>query len=287
MQGGNPRYLRMSFLLFNGKIYPADAPLIAATNRGLRYGDGIFETIRMVNNDMPLFDLHMQRFFNGLSTLKFHIPAHFTANVLKQQIEELSKKNATAACARIRISAFRGNGGLYDPENHWPNYIIESTPLPGHYLQWNENGLDLGLYADARKSCDGFSNLKSNNYLPYVMAAIFAKENKYNDCVVLNQHNRICDATIANLFWIKNEIVYTPALSEGCVAGVMRQHILATTKEFEIKETAAPRETLLDADEIFLTNAAYGIRWVKNFEQSKFDAKISAKIYQQLLRTIA
>jgi branched-chain amino acid aminotransferase len=198
------------FINFNGKLLPEDDKIIRANNRGLRYGDGLFETMKLQNGEIRLFDLHMERLFKGLALLKFDIPALFTKEFLRESILQLSHKNRMEQLARVRLNVFRGAGGLYDPEDLHPNYVIEIMPLPDHYLHLNENGLVVDIYPDARKTCDILSNSKTNNYLPYLMAALHAKQNKLNDCFVLNQHDRICDATIANIFWIKDSVIFTP-----------------------------------------------------------------------------
>ena len=144
----------------------------------------------------------------------------------------------------------------------------------------NENGLVIDIFPDARKSNDAFSNLKSANYLPYVMAAIWAKENKLNDALILNQHERICDATIANIFWVKDEKIFTPPLIEGCVAGVMRKKILELA--LNITEMNLTESNLINVDEVFLTNTITGIRWVKQFRDKVYDNKIAEKIFTQI-----
>ena len=164
--------------------------------------------------------------------------------------------------------------------------MIECWPLEKNLYELNENGLVIDIFPEATKTCDKFSNLKSANYLPYVMAAVWAKENKLNDALVLNQHQRICDATIANVFCVKNGIIYTPPLSEGCVAGVMRKKILETQIQnlgFIVKESVLTESVLLDADEVFLTNVISVIRWVRRCREKAFSNKISSKIFPELL----
>jgi len=292
------------FINYNGKLLPEGTPIITGNNRGLRYGDGLFETMRLQHGEIRLFDLHMDRLFKGLELLKFDIPALFTKEFISESILQLSHKNKLEQLARVRLNVFRGAGGLYDPENLHPNYIIEVMPLPDHYLHLNENGLVVDIYPDARKTCDLFSNSKTNNYLPYVMAALHAKQNKLNDCLVLNQHDRICDATIANIFWIKDSVIYTPPLSEGCVAGVMRRYLMQklldtvlthhsfsegagiahrSFSEGGILETPLNVEELEKAQEVFLTNASYGIRWVKQFRNTTYTNSFTQKIYNEFL----
>ena len=146
----------------------------------------------------------------------------------------------------------------------------------------DREGLVLDVFPDARKSCDVFANLKSASHLIYVMAARFAKENKLNDCLLLNTDGRICDATIANLFWIKDEIIFTPPLSEGCIAGVKRRYLMERlqTTGLRLREENCEISDLENADELFLTNAIQGIRWVKQFRNKSYTNSITGKIFQ-------
>ena len=149
----------------------------------------------------------------------------------------------------------------------------------------NENGLIIDIYPDARKSYDIFSNLKSANFQPYVMAAQYARENKLNDCLVLNSYNRIADSTIANLFLIKNEIIITPSLDEGCIDGVMRKYLVNSIKSdgADVKETTVSEKDILNADEIFLTNAIHGIKWVSHFRSNKYGSKKTTELYNRYI----
>jgi branched-chain amino acid aminotransferase len=244
--------------------------------------------MKMRNGQLILVDEHFARLWKGMKLLQFAIPKHFNPDKLQEEIVQLTKKNQLEAAARIRITVFRGSGGLYDAVDHLPNYIIQTWPLPEVNGELNSNGLDIGVYTEVKKSCDILSNLKNNNYLPYVMAALVAKKEKWNDAVLLNHYGRICDSTIANIFIIKDEIICTPALSEGCVAGVMRRHLLDNLAPIGFKciEKGITVEELLDADEIFLTNSIYNIRWVKSVDDKTFGNAISQKIYAAFVPTI-
>lgn len=259
-------------------------PVLMAADHSYRYGDGLFETMKMVKGNILLEELHFDRLFSGLETLKFRNQAHFTKQKISEQVKELCKKNNNEGSARVRLSVSRGTGGLYDCDNKF-SYLIESRPLEQNHAILNENGLVIDIFPDARKSIDQFSNLKSANYLPYVMAAIWAKENKLNDALILNQHNRICDATIANIFWVRDQGIFTPPLNEGCVAGVMRKRILDLKQS--IKEKNLAENDLLNAEEVFLTNAISGIRWVKQFRDKIYDNRIAEEIFTQLSQTIS
>jgi branched-chain amino acid aminotransferase len=238
--------------------------------------------MKVTGNNISLEAFHFERFFSGLKQMGFEIPASVTKEKLKQQILLLCEKNNCYVLARVRLSVFRGNGGIYEGNNDL-QYVIECWPVDESVNQLNKNGFIIDVYPDARKSCDKFSNLKSANYLPYVMAARYAKENKLNDCLVLNMYDRIADGTIANVFLINDETIITPPLSEGCVSGVMRRYLM---EQHEVKETVLTIEDILSADELFLTNAMYGIRWVKQFRDKKYSNLKTSKIHNELIKLL-
>ncbi|MFT3936390.1 MAG: aminotransferase class IV [Chitinophagaceae bacterium] len=273
------------FLLYNGSFYKNDEPLIGADNRGLRYGDGVFETLCCINGKIRFENLHFDRLLEGLQLLGFELPGYLTRSFIADQVNKLCLKNHHSY-ARVRINIFRGNGGLYDAENHFPNYIIQSWKLADKAFSLNENGLAAGIYRDAAKTMDRFSNLKTNNFLPYSMAALYAKSQQWNEAFVLNSNGRICDATIANVFLVKNTIISTPALSEGCIAGVMRRFLLEELQKggTPVKEEPITEAALLDADEVFLTNSVKGIRWVQSSGDKMFTSKVTQELFNSLLK---
>ncbi len=277
----------MSAINFNGKITDAGTPVLQASNRGYRYGDGLFETMKVKNGIIMLSGYHFDRLLSSLIKLKYEIPSLFTTSKLEQEIILLCQKNNCTNSGRVRFSVFRGNGGINDDDKRL-QYLIECWPLNESLDQLNENGLIIDIYPDARKSCDLFSNLKTANFLPYSMAALYAKENKLNDCILLNTSGNIADSTIANIFLIKDGIIKTPGLEEGCINGVMRKYLIGKLREvdFEVQEKEIRIKDLQKADEVFLTNAIYGIRWVKQMGDSKYSNTITAAIYNRFFKTI-
>lgn len=271
---------------FNGKILPAEQALIGAGNRGFRYGDGLFETLRVVNGHIILPELHVERLLAGMTVLQFDIPALFTATYLRETILTLCRKMKIEAGARVRLNVFRGNGGLYDPENHHPNIVIEAWPLELP-ARLHENGLVIDIYTEARKHPDILANLKTNNYLPYILAALHAQKNRLNDCLLLNSAGRICDATIANVCWVKHGNVFTPPLSEGGVGGVMRKYLLTHVKgDHALQEALLTPETLAQADEVFLTNAIQGIRWVRAYKDKAYTNTVAARLFEEYIKPL-
>lgn len=264
----------------------AGSAITGPDNRGLRYGDGLFETIKYKNGQLVLLDEHFARLWKGLKLLSFQPSKLFNPDLLEKEIITLLQKNRQEH-ARVRLSVIRGNGGLFDTKDHAPHYIIQSWPLEQTGEKLNENGLQLCIYPDAKKSIDSFSNLKHNNFLPYLMAALHAKKEQCNDAIVLNSEGNICDTSIANLFMIKDNRVYTPSLDQGCIAGVMRNFInnQLSILGCPLVETSITTEALLEADEVFLTNSIYNMRWVAGIGSKKYLNLLTRKIFEQLRQT--
>ncbi len=120
------------------------------------------------------------------------------------------------------------------------------------------------------------------------MAGVFAQKNKLDDAIILNAFERICESAIANIFIIKGESVFTPPLSEGCVAGVMRRWMLEkfSLKNYAVTEKELSIEEVLDADEFFLTNSIHPIRWVKTFREKNYGNKKVKEIYGNIHKII-
>jgi aminodeoxychorismate lyase len=275
----------MNYFNYNGKILEENENIIGPQNRGLRYGDGVFETIKLKNGRLILGNEHFARLWKGMQALQFDIPKLLSPEKLEAEILQLAAKNKLTA-ARIRLTIIRSDGGIYDAKNNTPNYILEAIQLPEDNGSLNSNGLQLCIFTDAKKSMDTFSSLKTNNYLPYFMGAMFAKKQQCNDALILNSEGNICDSTTANVFYIKDKIIYTPALTQACVAGVMRNFLIDKIRErgFTVHETVVTKEDILNADEVFLSNSIYNIRWVAGLENKNYTNNITWGIVEEFMR---
>ena len=277
-----------NFLFYNGKISKTGKPLISPDNRSFRYGDGFFETMKMVNGKIQLSDYHFERLFASLELLQFQKPVYFTREYLEDQVITLAKKNYHHKLARIRLMIFRGDGGLYDIDNHFPHHLVQTWELNPANNSFNENGLVIDIFKDARKVCDRYSSVKSNNFLAYVIAALWAKQHKLNDAILLNPYDRIADATIANVFIVKNGLIKTPALTEGAVNGVMRRHLLHSMRKenMPVEETMITVDDLNEASEIFFTNSIYGIKWVKQLGENGYTHQLASLLHNKMVQSL-
>jgi branched-chain amino acid aminotransferase len=268
----------------NGKLFEVADPSVLISDHSYRYGDGLFETMKLIKGKVPLLDLHIERLFYSMQVLGFRVPVLFSKKNIEEEIIKVAEKNNCLLLGRVRLTVSRGNGGVNDCDDKL-QYTIECRAAEESINHLNENGFFIDAFPDAIKSCDKFSNLKSASYMHYIMGAKYAKENKLNDALILNQHGRICEATIANIFWIKDDRIHTPPLSEGCVAGVMRKYLLEKIPAINRKtsETELTIDELQNAEEVFLTNAVYGMRWVRGFRDKQYQNIQCIKLFQSVL----
>ncbi|MCA6440391.1 MAG: aminotransferase class IV [Sediminibacterium sp.] len=272
------------FLSLNGKMVESRYPVLSADNRSFRYGDGFFETIRWEGNTAFLWEYHVKRFFSTLDGLAFVTPQWWDEAFLRSSIQALVVKNKHERQARIRCTVYRGEGGIYDANTNTPQLIIQSWPLEGGLFDLNSNGLDINIFSNAIKTADGYSAYKTNSALPYIMAAQFAKANRYNDAILRNQWGRVADTTIANIFIIHDNKIITPPLSEGCVNGVFRKFLLETLDKigFQAQEFAVSEDILKNANQVFLTNAIKGIRWVNSIGSTHYSNQLIGQLVQEI-----
>lgn len=231
--------------------------------------NGLFETMLVEKGEILLKDLHFDRLKRGLKLLG--IPSSkISIGRIEEEIKQASAQIKPGELSRVRLTVDKD-----------ASYHIKGSSLD-RGLRNSKTGLVIDIYPHGRKLIDEFSNLKSTNYSLYINAARWAKDNGLDDCLLLNQEGNICESSISNVFIVKNNQVLTPSLSEGCIEGVMRKWLISYLKSigYQVKETPILPFALETADEIFLTNAIRGIRWVKLFRDHQYSNSFSSTIYK-------
>jgi branched-chain amino acid aminotransferase len=275
--------MALLYINFNGEIVPADTKLLPVTNRAFKYGDGLFESMRMLKGQLKFADMHADRLQRGMKALKIDGYSQMDAYFLKEKAEQLSIRNKSKH-GRLRLTVYRDSGGFYAPSQNKSGYCLEFTPAdePRYFL--NEKGLIVDIFTDLPKPSNYLSNIKTCNSLIYVMAGLYKAQNNLDEVFLLNQNGFLCEASSSNVFvWYQNHL-YTPALSEGCVEGVMRQVIINIAKKSNIPVTEAQinPEILYEADEVFLTNASKGIQCVMGYGIKRYFNKVSKVFMDEL-----
>lgn len=268
--------------------------ILTPTNRSFRYGDGLFETMKMVDGKILFFDHHIARLQKGMQVLKMEFPSPSPlgeslsrssgswGDGIKKEILLQAEKNNLQHSAKIRLQVYRnGVGEGYIPDNNEVGYVIETSTLADENYVLNQKGIRLGLYTDFKKPQNILSNLKTSNALYSVLAGIYAKEQQFDDCLLLNESGFVAEAISSNIFIVKNKILYTPSLDQACLDGIMRKVIMeqARRNNIQVIEKPISIHEIQEADEVFLSNVIKGIVSVQSFMDIQYSNTFTMKVH--------
>ncbi|NKI26877.1 aminotransferase class IV [Arenibacter sp. 6A1] len=271
---------------FNGNLHSKDSYFLNQENRGLRYGDALFEAIRVVNNKVFFLEDHYLRLMASMRILRMEIPMSFTMEFLEEQIlATVNANDLQSKPARIRFTVFRNNGGLYLPESNDISYIVEANALNTPFFILNEGAYEVELFKDFYVNADMLSTLKTNNKIINVVGSVFASENGYQNCLLLNQEKRVVEALNGNVFLVKGNLIKTPSVKDGCLNGIIRKKligILGALEGYEFEESPISPFELQKADELFITNAIVGIQPITKYRKKKYGSRVAADLLGKL-----
>lgn len=256
----------------NGNI--EQDPLISVANRSFRYGDGLFESMRIFNGKLFNKSAHQERLSFSMEVLQLTLAISLDA--LFKEIEGLAQNNQLSSAA-ARLTLFRNEGGKYTPLTNNASFLIEVAPADADF-QLNKKGLDVGVYATHRKALGKLSNIKSNNALLYVLASNYKQVQGLDDVLLLNDKGNLVEGSSSNLFALKAGRLLTPPLTEGPLDGTMRAWIM---QHYEVEEQSLSMRDLEEATEVFLTNA-HGIRWIQKIGANTYEKKWVEELLIQL-----
>ncbi len=269
----------------NGTLCLSDTPVIAVNNRAFNYGDGVFETIRCLSSEPLFFDKHYARLVNSLAILSIELPSEYSENYFRFHINRLLQKNRIYKGARVRLTVFRESGGFYSPKTNKACFVITAGELPEEKYTLNTKGLNAGIFKENKKPVNKLSGIKSCNSLFFVLAGLWRQQQELDDCFIVNDKGRIVEGLSSNVFLVKNNVLFTPSISSGCVTGTMRRTVmeLAENQGVSTKEVDGFTEgNLKIADEVFFTNAIQGIRFVAGIEDRRYYHKMASFLVNEL-----
>lgn len=275
----------MRYVLFNGELLEALKFHVSAQNRAFRYGDALFETMRAYRGCVVFLPEHLQRLSDGMRFLNMIGNNELNIDSLRNLIKALIDANQKPEHCRLRLTVFRNEGGFYTPSTNTVSYIIEVSELESNY-KLNTEGISFGVYSKILKPQNTLAQLKSANALLYVLAGNAAQQNNVKENIILNHESRVCEAVSSNVFLVKEKQIYTPALSEGCLPGTMRNIVMQLGEKLGYKLTESKIEVgaFEIVDEVFFTNAIQGIQWVLGYNKKRYFHKVSSELFQALLQ---
>ncbi|MDG1980941.1 MAG: aminotransferase class IV [Flavobacteriaceae bacterium] len=267
-------------LNYNGNLVAFEDVKITPDNRAFKYGDSVFETIKVINGKLVFWEEHYFRLMASMRMLRMKIPMNFTLEFLQDEILKTVLVN-TKNNSRVRLCITRKDGGFYTPTTNEIDYLIESREI----TFTTKDNYKVDLFKDFYLYSGHLSTIKTNNKLIHTLASIFAKENDLDNCILLNERKGIVEVTNATLFLIKGNTIKTPLLSEGCLKGIAREkviNIIESNNDYDIEETVISPFEIQKADEVFIANSIMGIQPITNYRKKTFSTDISKKLAMSL-----
>ncbi len=275
----------------DGKICENSEAQIALTNRGYMYGDMVFETIKVIKGKILFWEDHYFRLMASMRIMRMEIPMSFTLEFLQEEIlKTIKSANLNSETARIKITVARLSEGYYLPSNNTEVvYSISVEPLANETYAIPHLTYEVELYKDNYVAPSILSTLKTNNKALNVLASIYANENGYDNCLLLNTEKQVIEGTNANLFLVKDNRIKTPPLTDGCLNGIMRKQIsriLGQMANYEFEEASISPFELQKADELFLTNVISGIQPISKYRKKHYTTKVSVDLIEKLNKNL-
>jgi branched-chain amino acid aminotransferase len=274
---------------FNGNLIEREENILTQ-NRAFLYGDGVFETLKIINNKILFLEDHYFRLMASMRVVRMEIPMNFTMEYFEEQVLKVVQENNLSASARARITVFRNDGGLYLPKTNEVSFLIHTTALENTLYTLNASHYEVDLYKDFYVTKQLLSSIKTTNKLINVTGSIYAHENGLDNCILLNDTKNVVEALQGNLFLVSGKKLITPPVSEGCLNGVMRKQILALAKkinDIEVSEEIISPFDLQKADELFLTNVITGIQSISKYRKKEFTSNLAHLLVQKLNKSIS
>ncbi|MCZ4320176.1 aminotransferase class IV [Aequorivita viscosa] len=258
----------------NGTLVPNNEATVAIDNRGLNYGDAVFETMRYSGGKIYFWEDHYFRLMASMRMLRMEIPMNFTMEFLEDEIlRTVTTAEEKDATFRIKLLVWRKSGGKYTPETNDVAYSISCENLDTPFYVLTDANCEIELFKDHFITTSLLSTLKTNNRLINILGSIYAAENEFENCLLLNENKQVVEALNGNIFLISGNAIKTPPLADGCLNGILRKQLIAIIKlmpEFSIEEKSISPFELQKADEIFITNAIQGIVPVTKYRKKEY-----------------
>ena len=273
-------------ILINGTLHKQAPQEELFGNRGLLYGDAIFETLKVSGGKLLFWEDHYFRLMSSMRIMRMEIPLNFTMETLESQLLELAKNiQPELQAVRLKLLVYRDSEGLYTPKENTIGYTITGSVLEVPFYTLAQTDYLIELFKDHYLSPSLISTLKTNNKALNVLGSIYAKENDYQNCLILNTNKEVVEALNGNIFLVHGNQIKTPPRSSGCLQGIMRKQIMALVEklpDYTLVEAVVSPFELQQADEIFITNVIGGIIPVSAYRKKSYNNTVARDLLGKL-----
>ena len=259
---------------FNGELLHKNTDFLNENNRGVQLGDAVFEELRVINGDVIFLEDHYLRLMSSMRILRMEIPMNFTMEFMEEEILKLISEDGLRETKQIKFTVYRNTSdNNFSKSDNSISYFITSTTLINPFFVLDDKAYEVELFKDFYKNSSMLSNLDTNNKILNVVGSIYAQENDYQDCLLLNERKQVIEALNGNVFIVKGDQVKTPPITDGCVNSVIRKKIIDIVSKLNevefLEESLSPFE-LQKADELFIANNVNGLVSITKYRKKDF-----------------
>ena len=259
---------------FNGELLHKNTDFLNENNRGVQLGDAVFEELRVINGDVIFLEDHYLRLMSSMRILRMEIPMNFTMEFMEEEILKLICEDGLRETKQIKFTVYRNTSdNNFSKSDNSISYFITSTTLINPFFVLDDKAYEVELFKDFYKNSSMLSNLDTNNKILNVVGSIYAQENDYQDCLLLNERKQVIEALNGNVFIVKGNQVKTPPITDGCVNSVIRKKIIDIVLKLSevefLEESLSPFE-LQKADELFIANNVNGLVSITKYRKKDF-----------------
>lgn len=270
----------------NGTITTLEDVTVNPNNRGFLYGDGVFETLKVVNGKLLFWEDHYFRLMAAMRIMRMEIPMEYTPEYLEEEIKKtITSSDLIDKTCRVRITVYRSGSGTYLPDNRSVGFYAFAKAHPHSFYLLDNEPYEVELYKDHYVNVDLLSTIKTTNKALHVTGSIWAQDNGYDNCLLVNNEKNIVEALQGNLFLVKDNIIKTPPIADGCLRGILRKQlieIIGLLPEYDLQETSISPFELQKADELFITNTIIGIRPITKYRKKAYISTVASMLLQKL-----
>ncbi|WP_297763402.1 aminotransferase class IV [uncultured Muriicola sp.] len=271
---------------YDGELLSETSKFFNATNRGFSHGDALVETLRIAPKKIYFWEDHYLRLMASMRILRMEIPMNFTMEYLEDQILNTIKESGLEDTSVIlRLYVFRKKAVQGSDHKNEVSFVISPEEETAPFYNTHNNSYVIDLYKDHYVQAGMISNLSTVNSVLKTIGRIYASENSYEDCILLNDSKNVVQTLKGNIFLVNQNQIITPPLSDGCKNGVLRKKIielLSKLPEYSLEEASISPFALQKADELLITNIKYGIQSVTQYRKATYKTEVAKALLGKL-----
>ena len=271
---------------YDGELLSESSTYFNANTRGFSHGDALVETLRIAPQKIYFWEDHYLRLMASMRILRMEIPMNFTMEYLEDQLLSTVKESGlenTSVIVSLYVfrKAAEEGSALKNEVSFLISPEIETTPFYGN----NDDSYEVDLYKDHYVQAGMISNLSTVNSILKTIGSVYALENGYEDCILLNDSKNVVQTLNGNIFLVNQTQIKTPPLSDGCENGILRKkmiELLSKLPDYCLEETSISPFELQKADELFITDIKKGIQSVTQYRKATYKKEVAKELLGKL-----